>query len=223
MADTAAHLVDRVFPEVPVRQWVLTLPYTLRFRMAYDSRLVAKVHRIFVQTAFSFLRRRAGVGKKMKCGAVTFIQRFGDALNLNIHFHLIAIDGVYAEDEKGNIGFHPASPPSDREVVKVAERIALRIERLMIRRGMAQSGSEKDAEFGNEEPLLAELYGAAVAGRVATGPQAGHPLTKIGDAFDLEELGFISGPRCASVSGVNVHANVSIGAHDRMGLERLCR
>ena len=28
MADTAAHLVDRVFPEVPVRQWVLTLPYT---------------------------------------------------------------------------------------------------------------------------------------------------------------------------------------------------
>jgi hypothetical protein len=25
MADTASHLVDRVFPEVPVRQWVLTL------------------------------------------------------------------------------------------------------------------------------------------------------------------------------------------------------
>jgi hypothetical protein len=45
MADTAAHLVDRVFPDVPVRQWVLTLPYILRFRMAYDSRLVADVHR----------------------------------------------------------------------------------------------------------------------------------------------------------------------------------
>src|SRR5512145_2145904 len=27
MADTAAHLVDRVFPEAPVRQWVLTLPW----------------------------------------------------------------------------------------------------------------------------------------------------------------------------------------------------
>jgi hypothetical protein len=28
MADTAAHLVDRVFPEVPVRQWVLSLPHS---------------------------------------------------------------------------------------------------------------------------------------------------------------------------------------------------
>ena len=83
MADTAAHLVDRVLPEVPIRQWVLSLPYTLRYRMAYDSRLVADVHRIFVQAVFGSLRRRAGAGKKSKCGAVTFIQRFGDALNLN--------------------------------------------------------------------------------------------------------------------------------------------
>jgi hypothetical protein len=56
-----------------------------------------------------------------------------------------------------NVRFHPVSPPSDKEVVKVAERIALRIERLMIRRGMALSGSEKDVEFGNEQPLLADF------------------------------------------------------------------
>ena len=37
MADTAAHLVDRVFPEVPVRQWVLSLPYALRYRLVYDA------------------------------------------------------------------------------------------------------------------------------------------------------------------------------------------
>ena len=34
MADTAAHLVDRVLPEVPMRQWVLTLTYPLRYRCA---------------------------------------------------------------------------------------------------------------------------------------------------------------------------------------------
>jgi hypothetical protein len=28
-------------------------------------------------------------------GAVTLIQRFGSALNLNVHFHMIFIDGVY--------------------------------------------------------------------------------------------------------------------------------
>ena len=32
MADTAAHLVDRVLPEAPVRQWVLSLPFSLRYR-----------------------------------------------------------------------------------------------------------------------------------------------------------------------------------------------
>jgi hypothetical protein len=43
MADTAAWLVDRVLPFVPVRQWVLTLPFPLRFRMAYDARLTSEV------------------------------------------------------------------------------------------------------------------------------------------------------------------------------------
>ena len=38
MADTAAHLIDRVLPEVPVPQWVLTLPYPLRYRCAWDAR-----------------------------------------------------------------------------------------------------------------------------------------------------------------------------------------
>jgi hypothetical protein len=37
MADTAAHLVDRVFPIVPVRQRVLSLPFALRYRMTYDA------------------------------------------------------------------------------------------------------------------------------------------------------------------------------------------
>ena len=37
MADTAAHLVDRVFPHVPARQWVLSVPFALRYRLAYDA------------------------------------------------------------------------------------------------------------------------------------------------------------------------------------------
>jgi len=48
-------------------------------------------------------------------------------------------------------------------------------------------------------------------------------LIKVGDDVDLEGLGFIAGPRCASVSGVNVHADVCISGHDRIRLERLFR
>src|SRR5213594_1431958 len=92
MADTAAHLVDRVFPEVPVRQWVLTLPVALRYRMAFNAGLTAQVLRAFTRTLFASLRRRARRCRKIRYahpGAVTFIQRFGDALNLNVHFHEI--------------------------------------------------------------------------------------------------------------------------------------
>ena len=59
MSDTAAHLVDRVFPQVPVRQWVLSLPYALRYRLAYDAQMVSRVLDIFTKAVFAFLIRRA--------------------------------------------------------------------------------------------------------------------------------------------------------------------
>ena len=88
MADTAAHLVDRVFPVVPVRQWVLSLPFALRYRMAYDARLTSDVLNVFIRALFGELRRRAhelpDLGST-RCGAVTFVQRYGDALNAKKH------------------------------------------------------------------------------------------------------------------------------------------
>src|SRR5437867_13177460 len=48
-------------------------------------------------------------------------------------------------------------------------------------------------------------------------------VATMGDQIDVEPPEVLAGPRCASVSGVNVHANVSVAARDRMGLERLCR
>jgi hypothetical protein len=37
--------------------------------------------------------------KSSQCGAITFVQRFGDALNYATHFHSIVVGGVYAADE----------------------------------------------------------------------------------------------------------------------------
>jgi hypothetical protein len=74
-----------------------------------------------------------------------------------------------------------------------------------------------------KKPLLAELYGASASGRVATGPRAAHRISKMGDETDVDGGNLVSGLRCASVSGVNVHANVCLSSHGRMRLERLCR
>jgi len=72
MAETAAHLVDRVLPAVATRQWVLSLPFPLRYRLAYDRTLVTPLLAAFLRAVFASLRRRAresyGV-RNTKCGA----------------------------------------------------------------------------------------------------------------------------------------------------------
>ena len=96
MADTATHLAERVFPIVPVRQWVLSLPFALRYRMAYDARLTGDVLNVFIRALFGELRRRAHELLSLRSSqwaAVTFVQRYGDALNANVHFHCLVIDG----------------------------------------------------------------------------------------------------------------------------------
>jgi hypothetical protein len=46
--------------------------------------------------------QRAAEGSTADTSAVTLIQRFGSALNLNIHFHMLFLDGVYIDGANGN-------------------------------------------------------------------------------------------------------------------------
>ena len=134
MADTAAHLVDRVFPLVPVRQWVLSVPYALRYRLAYDSDLVTAVLQIFIRALFGFYRLMArdyGIGRT-QCGAVTFVQRFGSSANVHVHFHVVCIDGVYAPRLDGTPEFFPLRPPDDAEVRVLVGVVADRVTALSI-------------------------------------------------------------------------------------------
>ncbi len=227
MADTAAHLVDRVFPEVPVRQWVLSLPFALRYRLAYDAALTSAVLGLFVRSVFASLRRRARKQwdlTRSQCGAVTFVQRFGDALNLNVHLHSLLLDGVYAPDATGSLRFYPLPPPEDAEVARVAGQVAKRIAKLFERRGLGEGSDPAESDpLAETEPLLAALYGASVSGRIASGRRAGRRVLRVGDRLDAEALPALEGERCASVSGVSLHANVAVPARDRRRLERLCR
>jgi hypothetical protein len=71
------------------------------------------VLRIYIRALLSFYRRRAckaGV-RNGRSGAVTFIQRFGATAHLNVHFHVIALDGVFVADEAGKLAFHAADGP----------------------------------------------------------------------------------------------------------------
>lgn len=43
MAETAAHLVEAIFPPLPVRQWVLSVPKRLRYFLQHDSQALGAV------------------------------------------------------------------------------------------------------------------------------------------------------------------------------------
>ena len=56
MADTAAHLRDRVLPDVPVRQFVMTMPKRLRFVLAWRPKLISLALNLFLRSLFSWQR-----------------------------------------------------------------------------------------------------------------------------------------------------------------------
>ena len=84
MAESAALLVDEVLPHEPMRQWVLSVPFPLRFLFASQPKIMGKALGIVYRTIATHLTRKAGYTKTTAhTGAVTLIQRFGGALNLD--------------------------------------------------------------------------------------------------------------------------------------------
>ena len=226
MSEQAAHLVDEVLPRVPVRQWVLTLPHRLRYLLAWNHKLSRAVLAVYVRAVLGFYRRRArrrGV-KGAQGGAVTVIQRFGGGLNLNIHFHTLVLDGIFAETEMGSLEFHPAEPPTDADVARLLATVRRRVQRLLARRGL-DGGDASEAPpdpFTEEAPALAGISSASVQGHVALGPRAGARVLQIGREPNAPWV-TSRGPCQAHLEGFDLHANLAVRADDREGLERLCR
>ncbi len=226
MTERAAHLVDAVLPRVPVRQWVLTVPYRLRYRMAFDHGLSRAVLGVFTRVLLEAYARRAGARGIAggRTGSITVIQRAGGGLNVNPHFHALVLDGVFREAEAGGLEFHPAPGPSDEAVAAILARIRARVGRLLQRRGLAPEDDATGSvdRLGEESPLLAGLVSASVQGRAALGARAGRRVRRLGEEPDGQGV-MSRGPRQAHMEGFDLHANVWVGAHDRAAVERLCR
>ena len=211
-ADTAAHLVDRVLPEAPYRQWVLTFPWEIRFLLAMDRKFLSEMLRVFLRTIFAWQRlrgRQAGIPEGQP-GAVTFIQRFGGILNLNPHFHSLLLDGLFVQGPDEQLVFKPLPPPTDEDIQQLTERLAERLGALA-RRRMEQAEIDPPWDQDDDAHLLASNAEA---------------LRTPGTRLQLD-LGAPSSenrkPLCAKVDGFSLHAARTVEARDRQGLERLCR
>jgi len=223
MTETAVLLVDDVLPRQPVRQWVLSLPYALRYLLATRPEVVTQVLGIVYRAISGHLIRKAGLTRTSGVtGAVTLIQRFGSALNLNVHFHLLVLDGAYRREAVGNLRFVPISAPSSAELNRLVQRIAERIGRSLERSGLIMRDIENAYlafDPGVEAPINS-LLGASITYRIATGPREGQKV------FTLQTLpAEPDEPRreAAESSGFSLHAGIAAKASQRDKLEHLAR
>ena len=145
MAESAALLVDEVFPDQPVRQWVLSIPIPLRFLFANRPSVMSGVLRLVYRCLSSWVIKQAGLSRKTgQTGAVTLIQRFGSALNLNLHYHLLFLDGAYTQGDSHRLEFRRSREPTSAELMALAETLARRIGRYLTRRGyLTQDASQR--------------------------------------------------------------------------------
>ena len=235
MAQMAAHLVEQVLPWVPTRQWVVSVPIPLRYWMASSQDLTATVHTIIRTTIAQYdvnqAVQRGHARATVHPGSVTFMQRFGSALNRNLHFHCVFLEGVYLErtDEGRTPRFLAGEPPTDGDITTVLQKISRRVIRKLRRLGYLETGVEPPVATGYDPlqdtaPELARTMAASVQQRIAFGDRAGQHVRRIGSGFGHEgEAPRLTGPRCASVHGFSLHAQTQIPAHRRDQLERLIR
>ena len=140
MAQTAAHLVDHVIPPVPVRQWVISVPKRLRGMLADRPAAVATLTKIFLDEIERLLCAAAGAtsgaatpaSARPRLGGISFLHRFGSALNHHVHLHACVTDGVFVPPADGAPcdappAFLPARPISQADLAALTEGVRRRV------------------------------------------------------------------------------------------------
>jgi len=210
MSETAARLVDEKLPHAPYRQWVFSFPRRIRVALAKDTQLLSEVLRACMRKVFAYQRKKArALGLSgAKTFAVCFVQRFGSLLQMNPHAHAVLPDGVLVRDEASALTLHELSAPTTEEV----EAVALSVVKAVLR--VLERAAER-ADDDDEPAMTAALAQAVASGSGASQAPAG------------ERSGGRATRRAAMVQTALgmfcVHADTSVAADNRRGLERLLR
>ncbi len=224
MAESAALLVDAVLPHRPIRQWVLSFPYPLRFLFVTHPAVLGQVLGIVYRVIATHLVRQAGqTHRTARTGAVTLIQRFGSALNLNIHFHMLFLDGVYVEGRPGAPPrFQWVREPTFPQLTRLAHTIAVRVGRCLQRHGLLEAEHDDLIDAAWEDDPMPSLLGHAITYRIAVGPHQGRKVRML-QTLPADDFAVPGADGPGRVAGFSLHAGVAAKADRRDKLERLCR
>jgi hypothetical protein len=183
------------------------LPFDLHARISRDPALESAVLGVFIDELTAQLRTVTGTEEPLgQAGTLSVSQKFGSSINLHVHFHVLALDGVYTRDDETGpltqsesssrraLRFVRAPTPTVEQLEQLLQRVAARVRELVGRADPVPDLPEVQA------PLL-RVYGAEPA-----------------------EQGESTTPKLvASSDGFNLHAATAFEGHERMAIERWCR
>ena len=171
--------------------------------------------------------KKAGLTKKSgaKTGSVSFIQHFGGSLNLNIHFHMMYLDGVWTFEQK-KAKFHFLTPPSLSELNNLLKTIAQRIIKLLEKRGLIikdEGVEDRFLDLKANEPMD-HIHSSSITYRIALGKYKGRKVLSLksipNNAKRKQEK---EHPFLSRYFGFSLHAGVSCKSHERKKREHICR
>lgn len=155
--------------------------------------------------------------------SLALIQRFGSALNPNLHFHMLVLDGVYRRDVATGSSAVRAGAPSAEELERLVRRITKRIGRSLERAGLIAHDIENAYLVfdPSEEDPIHGLLGHSITYWIATGPREGQKV------FTLQTMP--ADPQSAArrdvaeSTGFSLHAGVAAKGSQRDKIEHLAR
>ncbi|MEO6623376.1 MAG: transposase [Burkholderiaceae bacterium] len=194
---------------------MLSLPIPLRLLLAAQPVLVTPVLQLVHRVITRHLLEQTGLrADEAPSGAVTLMQRFGSAANLNFHLHCLVLDGVYRRTD-GEPVFVLADSPIDEALQALPHKIITRLMKLLTRRGVfveeEEGGSSylSDAKAKSDEVRsLRPLEAAACTYRIAFGPRAGQKEFTVQGAMARDAV--LTQALCADHQGFSLHAAVRL-------------
>ncbi|MBK7583135.1 MAG: transposase [Myxococcales bacterium] len=147
------------------------------------------------------------------------MQRVNSDLRLSPHLHSLFLDGVFTEDEGGELVFHPLPFLTNDDVGGILQIVRARVLALLRRKGVIEDDAvARDAKLADSEPALAALAAASVTGTLPAGP-----ALRRRDPIQLRcEAELHTKALCATEGGFSLHAATTARAGDAAGREALC-
>ena len=121
MDATAAALVDRTLPRAPYRQWVLTVPWRIRLRLAADKQLLSRALSALLRT-YAFVEVK-NWSAELRARHEIFLSLIKLAAELGVEFafptRTLHVDSLVGKPPRQVGG---KAPPSRQELGAIVER-----------------------------------------------------------------------------------------------------